>query len=112
MTDMLKSALMYEKKGFSVIPIIPDERKKPYVEWAKYQKKRASVEQINDWWKDWPVANIGIITGVISKISVIDIDLYKMTDEEKIEIKDLLPIVDTPVAISPKGGRHLYFKYK
>lgn len=111
MPDMLKQALMYAKKGFSVIPIIPDERKKPHVEWAKYQKERASTEQIEKWWKDWPLANVAIVTGVISKISVIDIDLYKMTDEEKEEIKLLLPKVDTPVAKSPKGGRHLYFKY-
>ena len=102
----LQAALTYtEKFGFSVIPIRPD--KKPYIKWEEYQKKRTIPEEIRAWWNKWPGAMIGIVTGRISGIVVIDID----TEEGREAIQDYIPdSLIIPTATTPKGGQHLYFK--
>lgn len=72
-TTMVSHALNYLKLGWSVIPLEP-EGKKPLVKWEKYQSERASPEQIRKWWTKYPKANIGVVTGLLSGIIVIDID--------------------------------------
>lgn len=109
---MLKSALWYRnKKNFSVIPIKTDGSKKPEVEWADWQNQLPSEEQIREWWGKWPNANVGIITGKVSGISVIDFDWYKLTPEEKTQYEKDFPMVFTPTAFSPRKGEHRYFEY-
>lgn len=118
---LLKWALWYQGKGYSVIPVkeypeLDDDgqkkvKKRPYIEWKEWQTKKPSPDQIRAWWTEHPKAMIGIVTGVISGISVIDADLYKMSDEEKAEFQKIFPSVKTPTAISPHGGEHYYFKY-
>ena len=54
---------------------------------------------------------IGIVTGVLSGISVIDADTYKMTENELSSYREKFPIPKTPTSISPKSGEHYYFKY-
>lgn len=73
-------ACEYAKLGWSVIPIEP-RGKKPLVKWEKYQKERATEDQIKQWWTKYPNANIGVITGIISEIIVIDIDSKKGEEE-------------------------------
>jgi len=75
MSKFLKSALWYQKQGYSVIPVKRD--KKPYIKWEKYQSERANQDQIRTWWEKWPGANIGLVTG---KVSGIDVTI--LTDEE------------------------------
>ena len=68
----LDYALYYESRGFSVIPL-PHGKKKPTLPWKKYQDQRANKDQIFHWFEKQN-QNIGIVTGAISKLSVIDID--------------------------------------
>jgi hypothetical protein len=70
---MIKAALWYlEKMNFSVIPV--RKNKKAFVKWSQYQNTKPSSQQIKEWWSKWPDANIGIITGAISGIDVVDCD--------------------------------------
>ena len=102
---LLETALKYAERGFSIIPIRPD--KKPYIKWEEYQRRRATSEEIKSWWNKWPGAMIGIVTGRISGIVVIDID----TEEGREAIQDYIPdSLIIPTATTPKGGQHLYFK--
>lgn len=57
--QQLENALKYLEKGFSVIPIKPN--KKPYISWEEFQARRATREEIIEWWKRWPVAMIGVV---------------------------------------------------
>ncbi|GAF82830.1 unnamed protein product, partial [marine sediment metagenome] len=100
---IIDSALKYESMGFSVIPV--QKNKKPYIAWEKYQKEKASIELIKQWWDKYPNANVGIVTGEISGIDVIDIDSKKGLDE----VEKLLPDnFITPIARTPGGGWHYY----
>jgi len=103
---MLKEALEYEKAGYSVIPVKPD--KVSYVKWEPYQKQKASPEQIREWWKKWPSANIGIITGQLSNLLVIDID----TPEATARVQEMLPeALEVPCQTTPSGGMHFVFEH-
>lgn len=104
---LLRSALVYaEKFGYSVIPVGP--HKKPLVKWTEFQSRKATADEIKSWWEKWPTANVGIVTGKISGLSVIDID----EDEGHTELEPF--ISDTlifPTVTSPSGGKHYYFQY-
>lgn len=67
-------AAAYVTAGWSVVPVIPGD-KKAAVEWKDYQARRATIDEIREWWRERPDANIAIITGMISDLTVIDIDV-------------------------------------
>ena len=101
----LKAALIYKNKfGFSVIPCRED--KKPFLPWEEFQKRIATDEEITAWWNKWPIANIGIVTGLISNLAVIDIDDMEIG---KAELNKYIPeSFVCPTANTPRGGQHLY----
>lgn len=70
---MLTAALRYAALGRSVIPLLARD-KRPAIKWQEFQSRRATEEEIRGWWRQWPNANIGIVTGKISNLVVIDID--------------------------------------
>lgn len=102
----LKAALKYQEMGFSTIPIKTD--KKPYLmTWAEYQEKLPTVSQIKKWWTTWPDANIGIVTGKISNIDVVDCDSEAGRDALNEFLPDTLVM---PISKTPKGW-HYFFKH-
>jgi len=128
MSKMVDWALQYADEGFAVFPLhsisagqctckakkdCSSPGKHPH--WGEKTLRRgvkdATVDpkQIKAWWKHWPNANIGIATGRISGVVVIDID---GPDGEK-SIKELerqcgkLP--KTLRAQTGKGA-HLFFR--
>lgn len=104
---MLLAALFYLKTmKWSLIPQKPN--KVPYIDWAPYQKRLPTEEEIKEWFMSWPKAMIGIVTGSISGITVVDID----TKEGRDFVENLLPEgFKTPMVRTPRDGRHLYFSY-
>jgi hypothetical protein len=93
-----EAALWYLKKGYSVIPVGID--KKPLIQWQKYQKIRATETEINQWWLDFPEANVGIVTGKLSNVTVIDVD-----------DPSLLKDVSFPETFTVETGRGKHFYY-
>ena len=99
--QQLQNALLYLSQGFSVIPIKPN--KKPYISWEEFQKRRPTEQEIRGWWGKWPDAMIGIITGSISGIDVMDTDT---TDADE-ELQGYLPdSLICPTQRTPGGGKH------
>ena len=62
----------YLKYEYSLIPI--DSEKKPYIYWKPFQYKKAITEDVFDWYNIFCDVNIGIVTGNISKLTVVDVD--------------------------------------
>ena len=107
MKSKLDQALFYQKQGLSVIPVRPD--KKPIIKWTQYQTEKAGPDLINDWWSKWPDANVGLVTGAISNLMVVDVDSLAGHDA----LDEFLPEnIQTPVARTTSGGWHYYFRYK
>jgi putative DNA primase/helicase len=59
--------------GFSLIPLAAGG-KKPLVKWTEFQTAKPDWAQIEQWQLDYPDANIGIVTGTVSGIFVVDFD--------------------------------------
>jgi len=105
-TPLLQAALDYQKRGFSVIPVRPD--KKPHIAWTEFQQRRATPDEIKRWWSKWPKAMIGVVTGGISGLLVVDCD----TPEGFEKIQEMLPdSLIMPLTRTPRGGQHLYFSF-
>jgi hypothetical protein len=103
---ILEAALQYEKKGMSIIPVSFD--KKPLIKWEAYQKIRATPDIIRQWWEKYPKANIGIVTGPISNLLVIDCDTTAAIQR----IQDLIPdSLSVPCETTPRGGMHFFFSH-
>lgn len=100
---MLEAALDYQKRGYSVIPVAKD--KKPLISWREYQDRIATPEEIKSWFQKTPDANIGIVTGPISNLTVIDCDSQEAITAVRTIYKGTTPTVKTP------KGLHYYFKY-
>ena len=67
-------AMAYYDVGWCIIPAI---KKKSIVDWQQYQKERPSREQTDQWFIDAPPhAQIALVTGSISQVSVIDLDTH------------------------------------
>ena len=105
MASLLKSARYYRDKcGFSVIPLLKNKR--PAIEWAEFQKRKATDEELKQWFS--VDCMLGIVCGSISNLSVVDVD----NDDgrgamEEYVSKDFL----APTVYTPRGGYHLYCRY-
>jgi hypothetical protein len=106
MPEMLKAALVYRKQlHYSVFPVSAD--KKALIKWEPYQKNLPTEDEITQWWSKWPDANIGIATGIVSGLAVIDIDEPEIG---KKALSELIPdSLVFPIAKTPSGGEHWYF---
>lgn len=99
----LLRAMLLARLLFSVIPV---SGKKPTVTWAEYQQRRATPDEITSWFLDAdPGTGIGIVTGAISGIVVVDADspdAVKWCEEH-------LPY--TPLQVATAKGRHYYYRH-
>lgn len=100
-SDLLQSALEYTNhRGWSVIPISKDS-KKPLIEWKDFQSRIASDEEITAWFDKWPDANVGIVTGTISGLVVIDVEAGGSIQGWPL----------TLIAKTQRGGWHYYYAH-
>jgi hypothetical protein len=66
-------AVSYLGRGWVPIPLTP-HGKEPLISRKEYQKRLPTAEEVRGWWKRWPDANIGNVTGSVSGLVVIDLD--------------------------------------
>lgn len=99
--ERLETALEYLARGWSVIPVGADKR--PLIKWARYQKERATEEQIRAWFST-PDVQIGVVTGAISNLTVIDV--------EKEGDPSMFSAVDTYTVKTGGGGWHFYYQHE
>ena len=104
--EIIEEALKYISLGFSVMPlrkISKDEKGDKVIGypdgWKKYQEHVATKEEISQ----WNYENLGIVTGNISDIVVLDTDTYKETFDKELLQSFNLPI--TPVQNTASGGK-------
>lgn len=70
----------------------------------------ATEREVEAWWRRWPDANVGVVTGVVSGLAVLDVDPRNGGDaslERSCEEWGALP--ETVEVRSGGGGRHLWF---
>lgn len=103
-SDLGKAALWYAvQRGWAVFPLKPGD-KIPMTSQG-FKDATTSAEQIEAWWMDKPNANIGIATGEVSGIVVVDVD----GPQGEAALAALGQMPATPVSLTGKG-RHLIFQ--
>lgn len=124
--QLCKAALSYTKLGWSVIPLHSPKGAgcscKKGLECSnagKHPRTRRGFKDatrdpatIRGWWKRWPDANVGIVTGKESSIVVIDVDGIKGGEDTLSALERThgkLP--DTVEALTGGGGRHVVFAH-
>ncbi len=70
-----QAALAYARAGAAVFPCQPGG-KAPLTQRGFLDASR-DVRQVAAWWRRWPEANIGLPTGAISGVDVVDIDVHE-----------------------------------
>ena len=96
----------YLKYEYSLIPI--DSEKKPYIYWKPFQYKKANTEDVFGWYNIFTDVNIGIVTGNISKLAVIDVDDLNLLPELKEYLPERIRGTDT-YFLWNKWGAHAIF---
>src|SRR5262249_45057018 len=66
----------------------------------------ADLGQIDAWWRDWPDANIGVATGTVSGVVVLDVD----GDAGRESLTTLAPLPDTWRSRTGRG-EHVWFAH-
>lgn len=98
---LLPLALTYLSKGWNVIPVGFDKR--PLVSWKEYQTRKTTPEELVRWFTEFPEAQIGIVTGSISNLTVIDFEQgadFSLVKDQTFKVK------------TGGGGEHAYFEYE
>jgi hypothetical protein len=113
--DVRAAALSYQARGWSVIPIEP-RGKRPLVPWQEYQSRAARAGEVEAWFGARRGAhfggNVGIVTGAVSGLVVLDVDPAHGADASLAELElEHGPLPATIEARSGGGGRHLYFAH-
>ena len=90
-----------ERFGFSVLPVCP-ATKKPLVPWQHFQTRRPTLKEILSWPEN---AGLGIVTGSISGIVVVDCD--SIEDAKWFAQNRHKPVV----WVRTPRGVHFYFKH-
>lgn len=105
-------ACFYLNQGWSVIPLWgdskPNQPKSPLVAWKEYQQRLASVGEVQAWFRDLPVAALGIVCGSVSRLLVLDFDHAQMAEAFARALPDL-----TRTFTVYSGGRglpHYYYR--
>ena len=71
--NLVDHALFYHNHGVCVIPCRPRDKAPALAEWAEYQQRMSTAEEITAWWRSQPLYNIGLVHGVNGFVSI-DID--------------------------------------
>lgn len=112
-TDLtpLDAALAYATYGWRVVPIKPGDKRPPMTEWQ--DKATTDEALIRQWWEHWPDHGVGIATGSVSDLFVLDVDVSdgKQGDETLADLEATYGALPPTVEVlTGSGGRHLYFR--
>jgi hypothetical protein len=115
LSELGRAALDYQARKWSIIPLRPGD-KTPLVEWTKWQAARPTARQVEAWFRTWPSANVGVITGEISNLTVLDVDIKP--GKNKHGDATLARLVaehgELPPTVQQRtwsGGLHYFFQY-
>ncbi len=99
-------ALAFRRAGLSVILTGGENGKRPAVRgFMRYAQHHAAERTIERWAEAFPSANIGIMAGAVSGLTVVDIDDADLMDQA------VARFGETPVVSRGRRGFHLYYRH-
>jgi len=72
----------------------------------------ADAQLLERWWRRWPDANVGVVTGAVSGLVVLDVD-PRHGGLDSLAVLEAVhgPIAPTVAADTGGGGEHFYFRH-
>jgi len=106
--SLLQHALNYAARGFAVFPCLPGAKEPAFK--GGFKIATTNPARLRRWWLAIPAYNIGIATGIVSGVWVLDVDGHDgATSLGAIETKHgALP--DTLISVTADGC-HFWFRY-
>ena len=108
MTPAEAAAWYAQQLGWRVLPIRPRAKTPLLDHWP--ERASTDLETIRSWWRQWPDAGAGILTGAPSGLAVLDVDGDVGEDSAHALIKANGAISDTVEALTG-GGHHILFEH-
>ncbi|MBA3870641.1 MAG: bifunctional DNA primase/polymerase, partial [Anaerolineae bacterium] len=109
---LLTLAEAYFHLGYSVIPLLgnldPTRPKTPALPWSGFQSTRATLNDYEQWFSERHFGGLGIVTGRVSNLVVLDFDSETVFNAFKAQHPNLLET--HTVRSAGRGLPHLYFK--
>jgi hypothetical protein len=107
--DVTGWAARYRALGWSLVPL-RHGTKQPLIPWQEYQHRLPDEDEIGAWLRQWPDANLAVVTGRVSGLAVLDADpRHGGTESLSALERDHGALPRTVEALTGGGGRHLYF---
>jgi hypothetical protein len=70
---------------------------------------RPSVAEVLGWWRRWPAANVAVVTGAVSRVAVVDVDVRMHGERALAEReREFGPLPETAESRTGGGGRHIW----
>src|SRR5262245_35899387 len=110
------AAQKYARHGWSVFPVTPNQKDPPLVTWRSFETTRPGRDQVVRMFRRFPTANIGVLCGAVSGLTVLDIDIKPWEGKRgDLTIATLLtehgPLPHTPQQRTWSGGLQVFFQY-
>jgi hypothetical protein len=105
--DNASIACEYVDNGWSVLPVKPEEKRPYMTNWLQYTKTRANKQTVINWFRSLAGAGIGVVTGRVSNMVVLDVE-----SDCPYPIEDILRKYPTQMySRTGSGGYHLFYQY-
>lgn len=109
MGTILDAALSYAERGWAVFPLRPRE-KIPFAGTQGFKDATCDAGRIRESWGLHPTANVGIATGKMSGLTVVDVDPKNGGDATLLDLqREHGRLPDTVTVSTGSGGFHFYF---
>lgn len=100
-------ACEYVDNGWSVLPVKPEEKRPYMTNWLQYTRTRANKQTVVNWFNSLVGAGIGVVTGRVSNMVVLDVE-----SDCPYSIEDILRKYPTQMySRTGSGGYHLFYQY-
>ncbi len=108
-TPLPVAARELARAGVPVFPCAP-AGKRPIPE-RGFHEANVDLDRVEGWWRSRPTANIGIPTGAVSGLVVIDVDVHGVNGYAAYARAARAGLIPEPLAVvrTPTGGQHAYF---
>ena len=79
----LEAAIRYLERGHRPIPLweTGSKAKQPRIKWREYQRRSPSLQEVTEWFTQWPTANVGLIMGSGVGVFAVDVDAPEALEE-------------------------------
>jgi hypothetical protein len=105
---LIEAAVAYAGRG---LPVFPCKGKVPLTEHG-FQDASTDAEAVLTWWTRWPDASVGIPTGKVSGLVVLDVDVQHGGARTLAEVERKHRKLPTaPEVLTGGGGKHIYFAH-